>query len=158
MGRRKECTAGSRGQAGPQTGREREAATPVRPETRQALSCSTKYRPPPPLRPANSKTPAPADLTTDATQCHEPQSGPTKSKMALPPSPSHRHRSSLHRNRAASSRAGAHASVPPEAKESRGNTAFRPRLPRDPEAGGRGGARRGHAAPAPSSPALESAP
>lgn len=97
MGRRKAQTAGSRGQARPglkHGGR-------GRPQPQCGLKQGRPLPDPritPGPRPASSKTPAPADLTTDATQCHEPQFGPTEPKMALPPSPSHRHRSSRHQH------------------------------------------------------------
>ena len=97
MGRRKEWTAGSRGQAKP--GLKHGGRGRPQPQ------CGLKQgRPLPVPRTTNptpeaiSKTPAPADLMTDATQGHEPQSGPTEPRMALPPSPSHSHRGSRHQH------------------------------------------------------------
>lgn len=54
----------------------------MRPETRRAPSRSAYH----PLQLIPRHPPTPADLTKDATQRHEPQSGPTEPTMALPQS------------------------------------------------------------------------
>ena len=104
-------------------------------------------RVPPP--PANSKAPAPADLTMDATQCHKPQSGPTEPKRALPPSLSPQTpQQTPPAPQPPSRECGAHASVSPEARKSRGCAARRPRPPRD----RRRPVLPGHALPSPAPP------
>lgn len=127
MGRRKEWTAGRRGHARPQTRRG------PRPRPHRGLK---QGRPLPARRIAPSSQfqgSRPADLTMDATQCHEPQSEPNDPKVALPPSPSPQPpRLTLPPPRALRPLRrdpGAHAPMPPEAKESRGCAARRPRPP-----------------------------
>ena len=80
---RRDGQLGREAKSGLKTGLEREAAAPTRPETRQAPSRPAYQHAPHPPPPANSEAPAAADLTMDATEFHEPQSGPAESKMAL---------------------------------------------------------------------------
>lgn len=135
------------GQAWPQTRREREAATPARPETRQAPSSPSNHQPHPPGQFQDARPSWPDDGCHSrpwaAVWANRAEDGTSTVSVPQPPRQPPPTPKPPRRER------GAHASVSQGAKESRGCAARRPRPQRDPRAPAPPGLRLVYAPPSP---------